>query len=83
MTYFSPISTTDATDATAALDHEAFMAAYAKAAARAPYSYFDQHIIRTDDDCYWVADEGEYETLMQDLIDRIVHTVPAGRDDEY
>lgn len=80
MTYFSRISTTDAT---AALDHEAFMAAYAKAAARASCSYFDQHIIRTDDDCYWVADEGSYETLMQDLIDRIVHTVPAGRDDEY
>ncbi len=80
MTYFSPISTTDAT---AALDHEAYMAAYAKAAERARYSYFDQHIIRTDDDCYWVADEGDYETLMQDLIDRIVHTVPADRDDEY
>ena len=80
MTYFSPISTTDAT---AALDHDAFMAAYAKAATRARCSYFDQHIIRTDDACYWVADEGEYETLMQDLIDRIVHTVPAGRDDEY
>lgn len=79
MTFYSPITTT----AAAATDHDAFMAAYAKAAARAPYSYFDQHIIRTDDGCYWVADEGDYETLMADLIDRIVHTVPAGRSDEY
>ena len=58
------------------------MAAYTKAATRARYSYFDQHIIRTDDGCYWVADEGDYETLMQDLVDRIVHTVDAGRSDE-
>jgi hypothetical protein len=78
MTFYSPISTTAAT----AADHEAYMAAYATATARAPYSYFDQHIIRTDDGCYWVADEGDYETLMQDLVDRIVHTVAAGRSDE-
>lgn len=79
MTFYSPITTT----AAAAADHDAYMAAYAKATARAPYSYFDQHIIRTDDGCYWVADEGDYETLMADLIDRIVHTVPAGRSDEH
>lgn len=79
MTFYSPITT----NAAAAADHDAYMAAYAKAAARAPYSYFDQHIIRTDDGCYWVADEGDYETLMADLIDRIVHTVPAGRSDEH
>lgn len=78
MTFYSPITTTTA----GAADHDAYMAAYAHAAARAPYSYFDQHIIRTDDGCYWVADEGDYETLMQDLVDRIVHTVAAGRSDE-
>lgn len=78
MTFYSPITTTPA----AAADHDAYMAAYAHASARAPYSYFDQHIIRTDDGCYWVADEGDYETLMADLIDRIVHTVAAGRSDE-
>lgn len=78
MTFYSPIGTT----AAATADHDAYMAAYAKAAARAPHSYFDQHIIRTDDGCYWVADEGDYETLMQDLIDRIVHTVTAGRSDQ-
>lgn len=78
MTFYSPINTT----AAATADHDAYLAAYAKAAARAPYSYFDQHIIRTDDGCYWVADEGDYESLMADLVDRIVHTVAAGRSDE-
>jgi hypothetical protein len=78
MTFYNPISTT----AAAIADHDAYMAAYTRAATRAPYSYFDQHIIRTDDGCYWVADEGDYETLMQDLVDRIVHTVAAGRSDE-
>jgi hypothetical protein len=80
MTYLKPISTIDAT---AALEHDAFMAAYSKAAGRAPYSHFDQHIIRTDEGCYWVADEGDYEAEMPNLIDRIVHTVRGGRSDEY
>lgn len=80
MTYFSTITAAQDTEAQA--DHQAYMAAYAKAATRARYSYFDQHIIRTDDGCYWVADEGDYETLMQDLVDWIVHTVGAGRSDE-
>ncbi len=57
-------------------------AAMIQASMRAAYSYFDQHIIRTDDGCCWVADEGSYETLMPDLGDRIVATVPAGRSDE-
>ncbi len=81
MTYLSQISTADATLYTDA-EHTAYMAAYGKATERAAYSYFDQHIIRTDDGCYWIADEGDYESLMQDLVDRIVHTVDAGRSDE-
>lgn len=81
MTYLSQISTADATLYTE-VEHAAYMAAHAKAAERAGYSYFDQHIIRTDDGCYWVADEGDYESLMQHLVDRIVHTVDAGRSDE-
>ena len=43
---------------------------------------FDQHIVRMDDGTYWVADEGAYETLIEDLVDRIVHTVDAGQSDE-
>ncbi|TVV72754.1 hypothetical protein [Sphingomonas solaris] len=80
MTYISTI--TAAPNSGAQADHAAYMAAYAKASERARYSYFDQHIIRNDDGCYWVADEGDYEPLMRDLIDRIVHTVDAGRSDE-
>lgn len=81
MTYLSQISTADATLYTDA-DHAAYMAAYAKATERAACSYFDQHIILHHDGSYWVADEGDYESLMQDLVDRIVHTVNAGRSDE-
>lgn len=79
MTYLSQITTADAA---AVADNAAFLEAYARAAGRAAYSYFDQHIIQDNDGRYWVADEGDYEPLMQDLIDRIVHTVPAGRLDE-
>jgi hypothetical protein len=79
MTYLSQIITADAA---ACADHVAYLEAYAKAAERAVHSYFDQHIIQDNNGCYWVADEGDYEPLMQDLIDRIVHTVPAGKLDE-
>ena len=79
MTYLSQITTADAA---AVADNAAYLDAYARAAARAAYSYFDQHIIQTDDGRYWVAGEGDYEPMMQDLIDRIVHTVDAGRSDE-
>ncbi len=81
MTYLSQFNTADATPYTD-VELAAYLAAYAKATDRAAHSYFDQHIIRTDDGCYWVADEGDYESLMQDLADRIVHTVNAGRSDE-
>jgi hypothetical protein len=81
VTYLSQISTADATLYTNA-DHAAYMAAYGKARDRAASSYFDQHIILDPDGRYWVADEGDYESLMQELVDRIVHTVDAGRSDE-
>ena len=71
------------TNIAAADQHAAYFAAVANAERRAMHSYFDQHIIRMDDGQYWVADEGSYETLMQDLVDRIVMTIPAGRIDEY
>lgn len=79
MTYLSQITTADAA---AVADNAAYLEAHARAAARAAHSYFDQHIIRSDDGTYWVADEGDYEPLMQDLIDRIALTVTAGRLDE-
>jgi hypothetical protein len=79
MTYHSQIITADAA---AYADNAAYLEAYARAAKRAAHSYFDQHIIQDDDGRYWIADEGDYEPLMQELIDRIVHTVDAGRSDE-
>ena len=79
MTYLSQIITADAA---ASADHAAYLDAYERAASRAAHSYFDQHIIQDDDGRYWVADEGDYEPMMQHLIDRIVHTVDAGRSDE-
>ncbi len=82
MTYLAPISTLDAQPYSAE-EHARYLEAVAKAKCRSVSSYFDQHIIRMDDGQYWVADEGSYETLMQDLVDRIVMTIPAGRIDEY
>lgn len=81
MTYYSAITTADA-NFNAAADHAAYLKAYGRAAERATYSYFDQHIIRDADGTYWVADEGAYESMIEDLIDRIVHTVDAGRSDD-
>ena len=82
MTCLTPVDTSTALPYSPD-EHARFMAAMTAARARAPHSYFDQHIIRMDDASYWVADEGSYETLMQDLIDRIVHTVPGEKIDEY
>lgn len=79
MTFMTPICTADAA---AVLFDAGLLEAILKAEARAPHSYFDQHVLRTDDGCCWVADEGSYETLMQDLADRIILTIPAGRSDE-
>lgn len=80
MTYLTTISTGAAvlffyTDAE-------YLAVLDKATTRAAHSYFDQHIIRTDDGCCWVADDGDYEAWLHQLEDRIIHTVPAGLTDE-
>ena len=81
MTYIAQIDILNATT-TGARDTKRYLKAYAIATDRAPHSYFDQHIVRMDDGRYWVADEGSYETLMKDLIDRIVHTIPGGKSDD-
>ena len=49
----------------AAADREFTVRTPPTATARAPYSYFDQHIIRTDDGCYWVADEGDCQSASK------------------
>lgn len=69
-------------DAHSLADHRAYLEAVTRAQVRAAHSYFDQHVIREEDGSYWVADEGSYEPLMEGLVDRIVHSVPAGMFDE-
>lgn len=61
------------------LAEAALQNAYSKAAVRAAYSYFDQHVIQTDDGRCWAVDEGDYETVLADMADRIVATIRAGR----
>lgn len=67
----------------AAADHAAFFAAVANAERRALHSYFDQHVVADDDIGYITVDEGDYGTLPDAMIDRIVHSVPGGLLDEY
>ena len=42
-------------------DTALYTAAVEDARARAPYTYFDQHIIQREDGTYAVIDEGDYE----------------------
>lgn len=66
----------------AGTDTAAYLAAIACAERRALHSYFDQHVIE-EEGRYVTIDEGDYGALPMRLIDRIVHTVPGGLDDEY
>ena len=66
----------------AVYDHGRFMAAVVCAERRALHSYFDQHILE-DGECGFVAiDEGDYNSLSSDQIDRIVHTIPGAMNDD-
>lgn len=80
MTYLTTIHTDTATPIFNT-DGE-YLNALDKALVRARHCYFDQHIIRMDDGCCWVADDGDYQGWMDHLEDRIIHTVPAGLRDE-
>jgi len=62
---------------------EAYLAALAKAERRAQASYFDQHIVEARPGEYLILDEGDYGMLPAALIDRIVHSLPGGRIDDY
>ena len=65
----------------AIMDTANYLAAVATAERRALHSYFDQHVIE-DDGRYYSVDEGDYNALPMQLIDRVVHTVPGGMNDE-
>jgi hypothetical protein len=64
-------------------DHVAYLAALADAMRRAAHSYYDQHVLRDDEKLYIAIDEGDYAWIPEWLIERIVHTVPGERIDEY
>ncbi|MCY1672608.1 hypothetical protein OVA07_16540 [Novosphingobium sp. SL115] len=49
----------------------------------AQHSFFDQHVIKDDNGCFIAIDEGDYNALPQDLIDRIVHSVPGMMADDF
>ena len=63
-------------------DTALYTAAVEDARARAPYTYFDQHIIQREDGTYAVIDEGDYNRLTVEMIERIVHTVAPQMSDE-
>ena len=66
-----------------AFDPISYDAAVRAATIRAQHSFFDQHVIENDDGSFSTIDEGDYNALPQDLIDRIVHTVPGMMADDF
>ena len=66
-----------------AFDSISYDAAVRAATIRAQHSFFDQHVIEDDFGCFLAIDEGDYNALPQDLIDRIVHSVPGMMADDF
>ena len=60
-----------------AFDPISYDAAVRAATIRAQHSFFDSHVIENDDGSFSAIDEGDDNALPQDLIDRIVHSVPG------
>ena len=66
-----------------AFDPISYAAAVRAATCRAQHSFFDQHVIEDEFGCFLAIDEGDYNALPQDLIDRIVHSVPGMMADDF
>ena len=66
-----------------AFDSVSYDAAVRAASIRAQHSFFDQHVIEDEFGCFLAIDEGDYNALPQDLIDRIVHSVPGMMADDF
>ena len=66
-----------------AFDPISYDAALRAATIRAQHSFFDSHVIENDDGSFSTLDEGDYNALPQDLIDRIVHSVPGMMADDF
>ncbi len=65
------------------LPSRSYFEALETAERRALHSFFDQHVIEDDELGYIALDEGDYNALPQNLIDRIVHTVPGMMADDF
>ena len=66
-----------------AFDPISYDAAVRAATVRVQHSFFDQHVIEDEFGCFLAIDEGDYNALPQDLIDRIVHSVPGMMADDF
>ena len=66
-----------------AFDHISYDDAVRAASVRAQHSFFDSHVIEDENGGFIAIDEGDYNALPQDLIDRIVHTVPGMMADDF
>jgi hypothetical protein len=66
-----------------AFDPISYDAAVRAASIRAQHSFFDSHVIEDEFGCFLAIDEGDYNALPQDLIDRIVHSVPGMMADDF
>ena len=66
-----------------AFDSVSYDAAVRAASIRAQHSFFDQHVIEDEFGCFLAIDEGDYNALPQDLIDRIVHSIPGMMADDF
>lgn len=72
-----------ATQTITAFNQPAYDAAFRTASIRAQHSFFDQHIIEDDEAGFIAVDEGDYNALTQEMIDRIVYTVEGQMDDDF
>lgn len=66
-----------------AFDPISYDAAVRAASIRAQHSFFDQHVIEDEFGCFLAIDEGDYNALPEDVIDRIVHSVPGMMADDF
>ena len=66
-----------------AFNPTSYDAAVRAACQRAQHSFFDSHVIEDGDGSFLAIDEGDYNALPQDLVDRIVYTVPGMMADDF
>ncbi len=64
-------------------DPISYDAAVRAATIRAQHSFFDQHVVEDEFGSFLAIDEGDYNALPQDLIDRIVHSIPGMMADDF